>query len=220
MSKRTELRHRIDQPNWSLGSVPSRAVSVAATAFLGLGLLTSPALAQEASPAAGEVIDPAECQVEPLSDEFLSQLAGTPQSTAGATPEVAGSPEAFTQPQGEPAGDAEIEAVTMTVREVVACLNAADYRRVYALYTEDYLLGTLVGGSIDLAQATPQPDQAPSQTALVGVSDVVVLEDGRLGARVELATGPEALRVMLYSVFAQVGDRWLIDEETAIEATE
>ena len=219
MSKLTKVRRRIDQPDWSLGSIPSRAVSVVSAAFLGLGVLTAPALAQEASPAAGEVIDPAECQIEPLSDEFLSQLAGTPETTAGATPEVAGSPEAFTEPEGEPAGDAEVEAVTMTAREVVACLNSGDYRRVYALYTEDYLRRTLVGGSINLAQATPRPDQMPSQTALVGVSDVVVLEDGRLGARVALATGPEGLQVVLYSVYAQVGDRWLIDEETALEAT-
>lgn len=218
MSSLKELRLRIGQSNWSLGSVPDRTASVVTAAFLGLSVLTAPALAQDASPAAGEVIDPAECQVEPLSDDFLSQLAGTPETTADATPEVAGSPEAFTPPQGEPAGDAEVEAVTMTVREVVACLNSGDYRRVYALYSEEYLRRTLVGGSINIAQATPQPDQMPSQTALIGVSDVVVLEDGRLGARVELATGPEGLQVVLYSVFAQAGDRWLIDEETALEA--
>jgi hypothetical protein len=176
--------------------------------------------AQPASPAAGEVIDPAECQVEPLSDEFLARLAGTPVSEASPTTEVAGSPAPFTAPEGEPAGEAEIEAVTATMREVVACLNAGDYRRAYALYTENYLLRVFAGQSADLSQSTPVPNEAVMQNALVGVTDVILLEDGRIGARIELATGPDALEVLLYSVFAQVDDRWLIDEETALDATE
>ena len=202
------------------GCFASRAGSVVTSLVLGAGLLASSVAAQPASPAAGEVIDPAECQVEPLSDEFLARLSGTPVSEASPSTEVAGSPAPFTEPEGEPAGDAEIEAVTMTTREIVACLNAGDYRRAYALYTENYLLRAFAGQSANLSQSTPVPNEAATQIALIGVTNVIVLEDGRVGARVELATGPDALQVLLYSVFARVDDRWLIDEETALDATE
>jgi hypothetical protein len=185
--------------------------------MLGAGVLCSSVMARQASPAAGEVIDPVECQIAALSDEFFQQLAATPESDASPAPEVAGSPAPFSVPEGDPAGEAEVEAVTLTVRELVACLNAADYRRVYALYTEEYLLRTFGGQGIDVLQATPEPAPASGQHALIGIDDVITLEDGRLAARVELSSAPEAPPVTTYLVFAQVGDRWLIDEETVLE---
>ncbi len=204
-------------------AVASGAIRVVATTMIGIGSVVggaaflvspAPAAAQDASPAAGEVIDATECLVEPLSDEYLSGLAATPsgdEATSDATPEQ------FTPPEGEPAGDAEVEAATATVRELVACLNAADFRRVYALYTEDYLVQTFAGEPVDAAQATPEPTEEATQNALIGVGDVIVLEDGRLGAQVDTA-GADGLQVSMYMIFENTGDRWLIDEVTILEA--
>jgi ketosteroid isomerase-like protein len=183
--------------------------------FGGGAALVSSAAAQEASPAAGEVVDPSECLVDPLTDEYLVSLAATPQSEA--SPEAAGSPTPFTVPEGEPAGEAEVEAVNTTVRELVACLNSADYRRVYALYTEDYLAMNFAGEQPDVAEATPEPTEQATENALVGVSDVIMLEDGRLGAKVDLVSA-DALQTTVYLVLENVDDRWLIDDLTPLES--
>jgi ketosteroid isomerase-like protein len=203
-------------------SVASQSVRVVACAMIGLGslfgggtLLSSSAAAQDASPAAGEVVDATECLVEPLTDEYLTGLAATPQSEA--SPETAAAATPFTMPEGEPAGDAEVEAVNATVRELVACLNAADFRRVYALYTEDYLAMNFAGEQAEVAEATPEPTESATENALVGVSDVIVLEDGRVGAQVELVSA-DNLQTTVFVVLENVGDRWLIDDLTPLES--
>ena len=194
----------------------SRALAAVACVFMGTGVLVAPAVAQEASPAAGEVVEATECRVEPLTDDYLLGFVATPASDATPAPDVAGSPAPFTEPEGEPAGEAEIEAVTATVRELVACLNAADYRRVYALYTEQYLARNFAGLPQERVLATPAAAAQVTENALVAIENVIVLPDGRLAAQIQMASGSEALPVSLYSVFAQVEDRWLIDEETVL----
>ena len=171
--------------------------------------------AQDATPAAGEVIDPAECQVEPRAVEELEQLIGTAGEGEEATPEAAqaGSME------GEDADEATVEAVTQTYRELVACLNAGQFLRVYALYTDDYLRRTLADSGMDLAQlqATPAPDQRET-TALVGVSEVRQLAGGQITARVETTSSPEGVATVIQGVLEQVEDRLLIADETVVDA--
>jgi hypothetical protein len=186
--------------------------------LVGIGSLGVPAAAQDASPVAGEVIDPTACLVAPLTDDEVRTLAATPVTQAD-TPEVAGSPAPFATPDGQPAAEAEVAAVTQTVRELVACLNAADYRRVYALFSEAYLVRTFAEQGAARVEATPEPGTT-AQHALIGIEDVVVLADGRLGAGVETASGAAARPVRLYLVFVQEGDRWVIDEETILDAAE
>src|SRR5919112_688245 len=60
---------------------------VAALTVLSMLLFAHPAvIAQDATPAAGEVIDPAECQVEPRTIEEIEQLVGTAGEAEEATP--------------------------------------------------------------------------------------------------------------------------------------
>ena len=187
---------------------------------LALGGLTATAtLAQGATPAAGDVVHPAECPVHPRTPEFFQQLAATPgadQATPGGT--VAGSPTAFAQPQGEPADQATVDAVTATYRELVACLNAGDYLRAYALYTDDYLRRNLNQEGIERLQATPVPIAESTRIGFGGLRDVVMLPDGRVGALATVTSPAAGGAVTTYTVFAQVGERWLIDEETAVDA--
>src|SRR3954449_9308052 len=55
---------------------PARLLAVM-TVLSMLGFAHSAVTAQNATPAAGEVIDPAECQVEPRTVEEIQQLVGT-----------------------------------------------------------------------------------------------------------------------------------------------
>ncbi len=171
--------------------------------------------AQDATPAAGEVIDPAECQVEPRATEEIQQLVGTASEGTEATP---GAADAGSM-QGEEADEATVQAVTQTYRELVACLNAGEFLRVYALYTDDYLRRTLTDRGIDpeQLQATPAPDQQET-TALVGVSDVRQLTGGQVTARVETTSSPEGTATVIQSVLEPVEDRLLIADETVVDA--
>src|SRR5215210_4149847 len=189
---------------------------LAALTVLSMLLFAHPAvIAQDATPAAGEVIDPAECQVEPRSIEELQQLVGTANEGTEATP---GAAQAGSM-QGEDADEATVQAVTQTYRELVACLNAGEFLRVYALYTDDYLGRTLTDRGIDpeQLQATPAPDQRET-TALVGVSDVRQLAGGQVTARVETTSSPEGAATVIQSVLEPVEDRLLIADETVVDA--
>ncbi|HEX5991546.1 MAG TPA: cupredoxin domain-containing protein [Thermomicrobiales bacterium] len=193
---------------------PARLLAV--LAVLSMILFAHPAaIAQDATPAAGEVIDPAECQVEPRAIEQIEQLMGTAGEEAEATPAAAqaGSME------GEEADEATVQAVTQTYRELVACLNAGEFLRIYALYTDNYLRRTLNDGGIDLQQiqATPAPDRQ-EMTALVGVSDVRQLAGGRVAARVETTSSPEGTASIIQAILEPVDDRLLIADETVVDA--
>jgi len=188
---------------------------LAALTVLSMLLFAHPAvIAQDATPAAGEVIDPAECQVEPRTTEELQQLVGTASEGTEATP---GAVQAAST-EGEDADEAAVQAVTQTYRELVACLNAGQFLRVYALYTDDYLRRTLADSGIDLEQfqATPEPDPRET-TALVGVSDVRQLAGGQVTARVETTSSPEGVATVIQSVLEPVGDRLLIADETVVD---
>ncbi len=189
---------------------------VIAVVGLALGGLVAPAAAQEATPPAGEIVAAEECQVGPRTIESIEQLVGTPTAGgAAATPDLA----EIGALTGEAADQATVEAVTATYRELVGCLNAGDYLRIYALYTDDYVRRTLAEGEADLARlrATPTPDEE-QQTALVGVGNVRRLEGGRVAARVETADPAVAGTVVTDAILVETGDRYLIDAETVVDA--
>jgi plastocyanin len=195
---------------------PASARLLAILAVLSTMLFAHPAaIAQDATPAAGEVVDPAECQVEPRAVEEIEQLIGTAGEATEATP---GAAQAGSM-EGEDADEATIQAVTQTYRELVACLNAGEFLRIYALYTDDYLRRTLADSGMDLQQlqATPAPDQREA-TALVGVSDVRQLAGGRVTARVETTSSPEGTLSVIQGVLEPVDDRYLIADETVVDA--
>jgi hypothetical protein len=184
-------------------------------AVLLLGGLQPTVLAQ-----AGEAIDPAECQVEPISVETLLPLwfpeqAATPRpATPTAQPELASVP----LPLGEPADPATVAAITGTVRELFACQNRIENGRLYALLSEELLrqIGPPPGeGPEDLpAHLAPfEPISVEEYVRLIAVTDVAVMVDGRVAALVIAddppipPEGPETQLVL----FVEDGDRWVID---------
>jgi hypothetical protein len=160
-----------------------------------------------------EVPKPEECRVAPHSLPLLGEPApSAPVATPGPFPTAA----PFVLPAGKEADAATVDAVTATVREAIACRNAGDFARAYALMT-DHMLRQLFGGpttidpEITSALATaPRRVSKERRLALVAISEVRVLADGRVGAVVETGSGETAYRDYIF--FAAAGDRWLIDE--------
>ena len=110
-------------------------------------------------------------------------------ASAAATPDVAEVDRITSEPIDEarnavaPADNDTVEAVTATYRELVACLNAGDFVRVYALYTDDYLRRHFAEGARQLEnfQATPMPED--ERIGLISVASVQLLDDDRVVAR-------------------------------------
>lgn len=196
-------------------------VIVAALVVLVRGGLID-AEAQNATPPVGVEVAGAEaCQVDPRPPDFILTLAGTP--TANGIPPTA-SPTPFASPDGTPADDQTVEAITATMQEAVACFNAADLLRAFALFSDDYFRRLIPEGPVGEAftgflTGAPAP---VTQIGLHAIQDVRMLADGRVGALVTLvdpdAPSPEEAD-RRFVVFVMVGDRWLIDEVIELETT-
>ncbi len=173
------------------------------------------ALVQEATPAAGGfpiTPDPAECQVEARTvDEFVAVLgAATPTTPdpVGTTVEV---------PLGEAADAETVAGVTATIREILACFNAGDFSRALSLFSSEAINRIAAEDPIteeelrSFLEATPQAAQAEQQSTLLALTDVMELEDGRVGALMA-TTDPFVGPDTAYVIFVQENDRWRIDE--------
>jgi hypothetical protein len=178
-------------------------------------LVVGPAMtrARQATPSAFSVTpDPAECLVEPRRVESLgaalAPAAGVP--TSAVPSDAAG--------QAEPADAATVAAITTTAHEFIACVNAGDLRRVFALYSDDFLrrhaeeLGLGDPAGLD-DLATPDPPPTELRWALLAVADVFVRPDGRAVARV-IMDNPAGVSAEenAYFVFVPVEGRWLVDD--------
>jgi hypothetical protein len=183
-----------------------------------LGLVTSELIdaeAQGAAPSPGSEVPGVEaCRVAPRSPDFILGLAGTPAASR-VTP--AASPTPFATPDGEAADAETVERITATMQEVVACFNAADLLRAFALFSDDYFRRLIPEGPVGEV-FTGFLTGAPAPVTRIGlhaIQDVRVMGDGRVGAVVTLVD-PDAPASedadLRFVVFVMVGDRWLIDE--------
>jgi len=169
--------------------------------------------AQDATPSAGTCTGPAVDTEHVLSVWYDAEhnLKGTPEAPgmqAPTGPEV-------TLPIGKPADAMTTAGVTQTVTAVFACFAAGDFPTALGYFTDKLTasFGPEMGVTYEQAQeflsATPTPD--PSQNALVSVSNVMTLDDGRAGAFVieRLASGDD---IGSYAIFVKDGDLWKVDE--------
>ena len=201
-------------------------VSVLALVVVGAGLVSGRVAAQEdqtASPAAEPgPVPPEECGVEPRPAEEVFALLGLAEGAAGAaTPSAARTP---VPAPPWPGADAETaEAVTTTIRQWLACINADDNFRIAALMTDGAIV-RFFGGALAADEAnegartnlagTPAPRAEEAHVHLVAVTDVSRLDDGRVAALAlinEPVLPPRGQETLLLT-FVQVGDRWLIDD--------
>lgn len=176
--------------------------------------------AAQATPAtAWDVPAPDECTIEPrdspLFPDGLGQIAPATPLPLPATPAAA-----FVVPDSDPVTP-QIEAgVTATVRESIACRNANQMLRAYALFTEPMIV-SLFGGpaTIDpeiraLIQQGDDLDSLPKRqrVALLQVSEVGHRPDGRIGAIVTTGTVDRIFQDYLVFAYDSASGRWLIDE--------
>jgi hypothetical protein len=202
----------------SYSKSPTFMPTAVAAALLALALSGTPALAQGP---VSDVPGPEECVVEPralpLFPEGVEQRASATPAPLATVPEPP-----FTTPQGEPADTETVTSVSATVREAIACRNANDFQRAYSLFTQDMLVA-LFGGpaTVDpeiVAAITEKagPLSRRQQLALLALTDVILLPDGRVGAVVETGNARRAYQDFLIFEQDPASGRWLIDESVAL----
>jgi hypothetical protein len=173
-----------------------------------------PGIAAQTTPTAEpDVPQPDECRVAPRTGftvpREVPSAAASPAAAPVATPVAA-----------EPVDAAVAEAVAATIREAVACRNAGDLPRAYALFTDDLVLDLLGSAETvppEIVAALVEPGRrAPraSRLELVAVGPPTPLGDGRVLARVETRSAGVAYVDDL--VFREVAGRWLIDDAFAV----
>lgn len=149
---------------------------------------------------------------------------GEPPADAAPTdPELGGEPPrpmGIVLPDGAPADAATAAAVTATVRLFVACANARDIGRMYALVTDAFLRQSFgnqpaTEAVVAYLAATPAARPAADRTELVAVRGVRRLPDGRVGALVDDRdpTDPRTDGLSTdWVVFVERDGRYLLDE--------
>ena len=188
-----------------------RSISLAAAAAMLVGTAFA-AAAQDEGDAGSAVPQPAECGAEPRDQAEIDTILGSGEATfplPGGLPVPLGTP-ADEQTRGE------VEAV---VYEVLACLNAGDAQRGASLFSENGLrgfYGPAVGTDAAAEQApggTPTPRTEEQWLSLRTVTDVSVLDDGRVAAFAviddPLVRGERAQTLLL--IFTEEEGRLVID---------
>ena len=198
---------------------PSMLMALAFSALLTLSVGKSTA-AQETT-GLPVTPDPAECTAEPVTiDELLALTGATPipgTPNAGME-ETAATPAAFALPEGEPADEETVAAVTATLREALACLNTGNFLTAFAFFSEDFQRRDLeefpiTEADVAFFEATPQALPAEWHASLLAVREARVLEDGRVGALVETIFPDEAPGAQVdFIIFVEEDGRWLLDE--------
>lgn len=178
-----------------------------------LTLLAAIAAGRLGAPAASattalETVDPALCLVEPISvTDFIAIVELAPQPT----------PDPGDDDAGQPADDETVGEIEAVVRESVACVNANDPMRSFALFTGRYLRERFGGDNGDdighlLASLTREASPAPEadRLSIVSVEDVVFLEDGRVHATVRTENANDRFTDRL--IFERADAGWQIDQ--------
>jgi len=142
--------------------------------------------------------DPADCAIDPLTEEDLRDLYldATPEAV-----DTAGLVEDFEQSQS--VDDATVDAVTQGIVDLLACANGGDFLAVLAGSTEDAAIN-FFGPEEDVSAeeleaelaefASAEPEALPEEfrITLNAVLDVRELSTGQLGALI-VSTDPETV---------------------------
>ena len=169
----------------------------------------APALAQEATPLA---VDPIECVVAPRTAENVAAIWNAGDYVPDAAI-VAGA-----LPSGTPAPDDVVVAINATLRQMVACSNANDFARQLALLTDEGTQFYAPEGEVPVDELTgffegllATPVAVADYEVFVPLSDVILLDDGRVGGIEATESGDG-----VYLIFAEEDGVWLIDSVVEI----
>lgn len=201
--------------------MPHARSLLASLVVFALSLLAAlPVSAQDATPAAepqaGEVLDPALCDVVPRSPESLLALA-TPAAdvSPAATPAPPEIP--FGGFQGTPADSETAAAYTAFIREFWTCNGSQDVFQVLALVTDEELRQSFAPEDLlAIAQpeeGTPATGEVDTATTLFAVLGIEELPDGRVGGYSVVDTPFDPLLVEVnYMVAVETADGWRLDD--------
>lgn len=163
-------------------------------------------IALGAAPASSVTSETVTCDVPPRSPDSISALLeqdiATPAATTGGETLPAGT-------AADPLLAAEMEELG---RLWLACQNAGERLRAWALFSDGYLRRLLSreGGLVEEPLATPGPSPvAPS--ILVAIDGERVLPDGRFGAMVTIVYPSVPMPKAFFFFFAESDGRLLID---------
>ncbi len=218
---RTRAQDVVPTPRGQLGGpAPLNQTPVPAAP----GAPTANATDESETPQAGS------CDVKPRSIESMLTLAGTPE-VGQATPTGGETrpPDGLTD--GPPADAGAVEGIRATLDELAACIAEGETRQGLALFTDDYIRRSVKREPADVtAQDEARPPVItihPGVPRTVRVAfngapsvrdeDLRTLSDDRVGAVLGSPddrddSALEEAVPAAFIVFAEVDDRWLIDE--------
>lgn len=192
--------------------------------FVGAGIVAVAVAVGAATEAAGQVASPAAspiagaCMVEPRTQDDLERLGAL-----AAEPGTPG-PDRTDVVDGGWIGGTPVEPETMraieaTLAEVAACEASGDVARLFALYTDAYIVREVLATEpvpiLAVEPGTPGAGSSGASGAGSGAElsgEVLMLLDGRVVAQVESGGRAEVV------VFAEVEGRWRIDARVAFES--
>lgn len=160
----------------------------------------------------------AECTVEPRTIAELQEIGTHITDTTHQVPVY----DDEELPRGRPVGPDTREAVTQTLLQLTACLRSGEAMRMFALTTDNYILGQLRPG-FDFSPWPSTPQDSTSQArsplddiALQTIHSMEVLADGQIAVIATFSgiddphPAPGRTYLML---FRNVDGQWLLDAQ-------
>jgi hypothetical protein len=140
--------------------------------------------------------------------------AGTP---VAAPPPSTPAASAADLPTGSPAEPPDVVGMSAAAQEWIACINAGDFPRYFAMLTDDLVRqqGPQPGDTRDsvrsLLEAAPEAMPEEDRLSISAAQDARSLPDGRFGA-LFTADDPDTESAELFILFERGEDRFLLDE--------
>lgn len=198
--------------------------------LVGAGTFTH-AVAQDATPAPGAheypfTPDPASCTAEPRDTEALLDIWFPTDGTPVAEEAVAEEPPTeVTIPVGQLADQEVADEVATTVHGLLSCFAAGDFPRALSFFTDNLARSYSPGPDetredvTAFLEATPMADPDSDQGQILAITDVMLLDDGRVGAFVVDSSAEGTFTV--YAIFEEQEDgRLLVDKVIAFSPDE
>lgn len=192
-------------------AVPTPLRRFFALNLLGLAIIAcQPGLGIKLRPPASPAADSTPgCDITPRSPADIAALLAAPDI---ATP--AATTGGQTLPEGIPASAETTAAIESIVHTWLACQNAGQPLRAWALFSDGYLYRLLIrqGVPVGIASAPSTPEtNAEGGALLLEIRDARELPDGRFGATVVVAYPAVPTPKTFFFTFTDVDGRLLID---------